>query len=93
MTLTASAVTSCTLATVTVAQDPIRVEAHLVLVPTTAYKSRMDLERVEFEEVTINDLTAQDFHLFEDDVEKRIQNVTWERTPGGRCARQYGYPL
>jgi len=83
MTLTASAVTSCTLATVTVAQDPIRVEAHLVLVPTTAYKSRMDLERVEFEEVTINDLTAQDFHLFEDDVEQRIQNVTWERTPGG----------
>jgi len=82
MMLAGSAVTFCILSTVTVAQDPIRVEARQVLVPTTAYKSRM-IWRGGIEEVTINDLTAQDFHLFEDDVEQRIQNVTWERTPGG----------
>jgi hypothetical protein len=90
MALTASAVTSCTLATVTIAQDPIRVEAHLVLVPASVYKSHMDLERMEFDsrvpsadDLTVNDLTAGDFHLFEDDVEQRIQNVTLEWTPGG----------
>jgi len=45
MMLAGSAVTFCILSTVTVAQDPIRVEARQVLVPTTAYKSRMDLEQ------------------------------------------------
>lgn len=81
---------------VVAAQDPIRVATRQVLVPASvADKNRIaqldqKLSKVSLKEYRrrvseayVHDLTAQDFHLFEDGVEQRIQSVTSEQALGG----------
>jgi hypothetical protein len=83
-------------APIAVPQDPIRVETHQVLVPASVGDknriARLDQKssnislpeyRRRVNDVYIRDLTAHDFHLFEDGVEQRIQNVTSEQPLGG----------
>jgi hypothetical protein len=94
--LAGGALTLFAFAQVVAAQDPIRVATRQVLVPASvADKNRiaqLDQEsskvslleyRRRVSDAYVRDLTAQDFHLFEDGVEQRIQNVTSEQALGG----------
>jgi hypothetical protein len=96
MKLAGSALILFAFAQIVAAQDPIRVATRQVLVPTSvADKNRIaqldqkspKVSQQEYRrrvsDVYVRDLTAQDFRLFEDGVEQRIQNVTSEQALGG----------
>jgi hypothetical protein len=75
----------CSLAALTLAQDPMRVETNQVAVPAMVF----DKERYRLlwndptnlrRAFTEGNLTALDFQVFEDGKEQSIQNVKYEQT-------------
>jgi hypothetical protein len=90
----AGALTLCSSASITLAQDPIRVQTNQVLVPVVV----IDKERYRrvlrdgslfhavlpgevnaiASGVLVHDLTTADFHVLDDDKEQAVQNVTEE---------------
>jgi hypothetical protein len=86
------------LAQATLAQDPIRVESNEVLVPVFVF----DKEQVRLlqrgipkalteDPTVIRGLTATDFHIFEDEKEESIQNVSFEVIPTYEVHDNRGY--
>jgi len=76
------------LAPAALAQDAIRVDSNEVLVPVAVFdKEQVRLLRRGIPEALTEDptvirgLTATDFHIFEDDKEQSIQNVSFEVIP------------
>jgi len=86
------------LAPAALAQDAIRVESNQVLVPAYVFdKERARLlqrgtpKALTEDPTVIRGLTAADFHIFEDDKEQTIQNVSFEVLPDYDVHDNRGY--